>query len=244
MLHLHARALLRASSIATLIAATSGLALAQAPSTAPSPSAPAPSPSLSQPVPPSAMPPGASSDMTSSPGAASQARGSMRPLGAAQAGQMMASDLRGSKVYGSKNENLGDIKDILLDRDGRVAAMVIGVGGFLGIGEKNVALPFEAFDFISGAPSAVSGAAPSTQRDPQTTGTVGADRPASTSSGAASGGQRGSMGTMKPERIVLKNMTRADLEAAPSFGQQGATSTSAPARSGSPAGSDPAGQRR
>ena len=155
----------------------------------------------------------------------------------AQPGQMMASDLRGSNVYGANNENVGDIKDILLERDGRVAAMVIGVGGFLGIGEKNVALPFEAFDFTSGAASAsasgaqtgASGAATSTQREPQTTGTVGGERstaPSSSSSASTSSasGQRGSMGAMKPERIVLKNMTKADLEAAPSFGQQSGAS--------------------
>jgi sporulation protein YlmC with PRC-barrel domain len=169
----------------------------------------------------------------------------MRPLAMAQPGQMMASDLRGMNVYASNNENVGDIKDILLERDGRVAAMVIGVGGFLGIGEKNVALPFEAFDFTGRAPSAsASGAATSTQRDPQTTGTVGGDRSAAPATSAAAGGQRGSMGTMKPERIVLKNMTKADLEAAPSFGQPGSasgSSSSAPARSGSDQGS---GSRR
>ncbi len=165
----------------------------------------------------------------------------------AQPGQMMASDLRGSNVYASNNENVGDIKDILLERDGRVAAIVIGVGGFLGIGEKNVALPFEAFDFTGRAPSAsASGAATSTQRDPQTTGTVGGERSAaSPATSATAGGQRGSMGTMKPERIVLKTMTKADLEAAPSFGQQGSasggSSSSAPARSGSDQGS---GSRR
>jgi hypothetical protein len=140
----------------------------------------------------------------------------------AQPGQMMASDLRGSNVYSANNENVGDIKDILLERDGRVAAIVIGVGGFLGMGEKNVALPFEAFDFTSGAAGA--GVAP---RDPQTTGTVGSDRSAA---------QRGSMGAMKPERIVLKSMMKADLESAPSFGQAGSSSApSAPRSSSDPA---------
>jgi len=155
---------------------------------------------------------------------------------------MSASDYIGKTVYDQAGNNIGEVNDLIVSGDGNIEAVILGVGGFLGIGEKNVALPFEAFDFTAGAASAsasgASGAATSTQRDPQTTGTVGSDRSASTSSGAASsGGQRGSMGTMKPERIVLKNMTKADLEAAPSFGQQGgssgASSTSAPARSGS-----------
>jgi sporulation protein YlmC with PRC-barrel domain len=113
----------------------------------------------------------------------------------AGAGQMMASDLRGSNVYGANNEVVGDIKDILLERDGRVAAIIVGVGGFLGIGEKSVAIPFQAFEY-NGAP-----------RDPATTGSVPTSAP------------RTSMGTVKPERIVLRNMTRADLEAAPAFGR-------------------------
>lgn len=124
--------------------------------------------------------------------------------------QMMGADLRGARVYGANNENVGDIRDILLERDGRVAALIVGVGGFLGIGEKSVALPFDAFEFMAaGSATASSGAA----RDPATTGST----PATRDSAAPA---RSSMGTMKPERIVLRNMTKADLEAAPTFGQQ------------------------
>jgi len=52
----------------------------------------------------------------------------------------MASELIGSTVYGPAEENLGNINDLVADADGRVKAVVIGVGGFLGIGEKNVAV--------------------------------------------------------------------------------------------------------
>lgn len=128
----------------------------------------------------------------------------------AKADQMMGADLRGARVYGANNENVGDIRDILLERDGRVAALIVGVGGFLGIGEKSVALPFNAFEFTTaGAATATSGA----PRDPVTTGSTPARE------GAASGA-RSSVGTMKPERIILRNMTKADLEAAPAFGKQ------------------------
>jgi sporulation protein YlmC with PRC-barrel domain len=47
-------------------------------------------------------------------------------------------------VYDNQNNKIGDVKDILLDKEGRVSAVIIGVGGFLGIGEKDVAVPFNA----------------------------------------------------------------------------------------------------
>lgn len=62
------------------------------------------------------------------------------------ADQHMASNLIGSAVRGPADENLGDINDLLIDRSGNVAAVVIGVGGFLGIGEKDVAVPFQSVE--------------------------------------------------------------------------------------------------
>ena len=47
-------------------------------------------------------------------------------------------------VYDPKENKLGDVNDILLEKDGRVSAVIIGVGGFLGVGEKDVAVPFNA----------------------------------------------------------------------------------------------------
>jgi hypothetical protein len=58
--------------------------------------------------------------------------------------QWLGSDLIGMKVTGSGNENIGTISDLLVDKDGRVMAAVIGVGGFLGIGQKDVAVSFDS----------------------------------------------------------------------------------------------------
>ena len=65
--------------------------------------------------------------------------------------QQNASEWRGSKligasIYGPDNKSIGDINDVLIGNDGRVTAVVVGVGGFLGVGEKNVALPFQALN--------------------------------------------------------------------------------------------------
>jgi sporulation protein YlmC with PRC-barrel domain len=45
-------------------------------------------------------------------------------------------------VYDAHDSKIGDVNDVLLDKNGQVTAVILGVGGFLGIGEKNVAVPF------------------------------------------------------------------------------------------------------
>jgi sporulation protein YlmC with PRC-barrel domain len=47
-------------------------------------------------------------------------------------------------VYDNGKNSVGKIDDVLIDKSGKVTALIVGVGGFLGIGEKDVALPFAA----------------------------------------------------------------------------------------------------
>jgi sporulation protein YlmC with PRC-barrel domain len=47
-------------------------------------------------------------------------------------------------VYDTQDNKIGDVNDILLDKDGRISTAIIGVGGFLGVGEKDVAVPFNS----------------------------------------------------------------------------------------------------
>ena len=61
-----------------------------------------------------------------------------------QATDWRASQLVGADVYGENDVKIGDINDVLIGNDGNVQAVVVGVGGFLGVGEKNVAIPFDA----------------------------------------------------------------------------------------------------
>lgn len=59
-----------------------------------------------------------------------------------QSNQFRASKMIGSDVYDEHNQNIGSVKDLIIDRDGRVAAAVVSVGGgFLDSGGKNVAVP-------------------------------------------------------------------------------------------------------
>jgi hypothetical protein len=66
-------------------------------------------------------------------------------------GQSLVSRLIGQPVTNqAAGERIGDINDLLLDGSGRIANVVIGVGGFLGIGEKNVAVPYESLSISTG----------------------------------------------------------------------------------------------
>lgn len=56
---------------------------------------------------------------------------------------LTAEELEGLSVYGSSDEQIGEISDLVLADDGKITDVVIDVGGFLGIGEKPVALPFD-----------------------------------------------------------------------------------------------------
>jgi sporulation protein YlmC with PRC-barrel domain len=56
---------------------------------------------------------------------------------------MQASNLMGATVRTSADEDVGTVRDLLIDEDGQVVALVIGVGGFLGMGEKDVAIGWD-----------------------------------------------------------------------------------------------------
>lgn len=126
-----------AASILALTAASP--ALAQTTTTTPAPSAPAEKMEpadkkldpAARPAAPSAVKPGDAA--LDNDKAARQASASS---------DWRASNLIGSSIVNAANESIGDINDLLIGTDGKVSSVVVGVGGFLGIGEKNVALPF------------------------------------------------------------------------------------------------------
>jgi sporulation protein YlmC with PRC-barrel domain len=114
------------TAIAAVLAMPASMGFAQ-PATAPSPSNPA-----AAPVPHAASP----SAVTPAPHAASSAT-AQAPRHMA-ASEMRVSKLIGSAVYDSGDQKIGSIGDLIVDRDGKVSDVVIGVGSFLGGGEKNV----------------------------------------------------------------------------------------------------------
>ena len=63
---------------------------------------------------------------------------------------VVATTLMGKTVYAENDVNVGDINDIVFTQDGKLLGVVVGVGGFLGMGEKNVAMPLSRFTFATG----------------------------------------------------------------------------------------------
>lgn len=57
-----------------------------------------------------------------------------------------ASEAMGKAVYNRAGERIGEVDELLIDGSGRVVAAVVGVGGFLGIGERKVAVTYRSFE--------------------------------------------------------------------------------------------------
>src|SRR5207248_11596275 len=116
--------------------------------------------------------------------------GAMNKVGASTTAEAYHGDWRTSKVvglsvYNSKDENIGAISDLLMDKSGNIKAAVVGVGGFLGMGEHLVAIPFEKIKFVDQPVTTAS-----TNANPPGMNAPGApNRPASsTTTGSATGG--------------------------------------------------------
>ena len=77
-------------------------------------------------------------------GGAALAQGSTQIMTSAPAQSVTVNDWYKQSVFDPSNNKIGEIKDILLSPNGKVNALSVGVGGFLGMGEKDVAVPFTA----------------------------------------------------------------------------------------------------
>jgi hypothetical protein len=83
--------------------------------------------------------------------------------------QWVFTKFKGTDVLGPDNANVGAVNDLLFDGTGKIAGLVIGVGGFLGIGAKNVAIDMSAFDVVPAAAGNDSNNASATNaNDPST----------------------------------------------------------------------------
>jgi sporulation protein YlmC with PRC-barrel domain len=67
-------------------------------------------------------------------------------------GEWRASKLVGVNVYNDANEKIGDINEVILDKSGKVSNVILGVGGFLGMGEHYVAVAFDKLKWMNEPP--------------------------------------------------------------------------------------------
>ena len=101
---------------------------------------------------PSPAPAAKSTEMTqpSSSSTASPSASSAKFINSQRQDQYLASKFKGTDVIGADDKKIGDVSDILFDKGGKIEAYVVGVGGFLGIGSKEVALAPTAFQVVPG----------------------------------------------------------------------------------------------
>ena len=83
------------------------------------------------------------------PAPATKVEAPAKPVQNQSANEWRGSKVIGLYVYNDANERLGTINDLMMDSSGKVAKAVIGVGGFLGIGESNIAVDFEQLKFVN-----------------------------------------------------------------------------------------------
>jgi hypothetical protein len=91
--------------------------------------------------------------------------GSAKFINAQGTDQWLSSNFIGVDVIGPDNEKIGDVSDILFEKNGNIVGYVLGVGGFLGIGAKNVALAPSSFQVVpANADRATTGTASTAAR--------------------------------------------------------------------------------
>ena len=120
-------------------------------------------------------------------------------------GDWRASKVVGLNVYNEKNENVGSINDLLMEKNGSIKAAVISVGGFLGMGARLVAVPFDKIKF-STEPVAYTGMAGAPN--------AGGAKPATTTGSAAP--QPAKANPWYPDHAMI-NGTAEELKAMPEF---------------------------
>jgi len=129
------------------------------------------------------------------------------------ADQWRASKLIGLNVYNIDNEKIGGVTELIVDRSGKLDAVVIGTGGFLGLGEHDVAIPYSQISWAY-----VPGAQPTANNATISTGAVGTAEQNSRSAhpSADKAFMDAASARPYPDHAIL-NISKEQLKAAPAF---------------------------
>ena len=126
-------------------------------------------------------------------------------------GEWRASKLAGVNVYNEANEKIGDINDVILDKSGKAANVILGVGGFLGMGEHLVAVSFDKLKWVD---VPVSSTSASTSTAPANSPAKNVDSARTTTGAATTSTTRND--NWYPDHAVY-NATKDQLKAMPQF---------------------------
>lgn len=127
-------------------------------------------------------------------------------------GNWRASKMVGLAVYNDANEKLGDISEILVDNNGKINAVIVGVGGFLGVGQHDIAVSFDKLKWVEEPIRAASA-----DKMPGSAGTSSTTRPSTTTGAAGSGtAATAAKDDWYPDHAVMSG-TKEQLKAMPAF---------------------------
>jgi sporulation protein YlmC with PRC-barrel domain len=136
-------------------------------------------------------------------------------------GEWRATKLSGVDVYNEANEKIGDVNDVILDKSGKAEKVILSVGGFLGIGERYVAVPFEKVKWVnepvrSASTSTAPANAPATNVD--SNARTASDGTVRTTTGTATtpSATRGASHNWYPDHAMY-SATKDQLKALPEF---------------------------
>ena len=156
--------------------------------------------------PPPNPPPATASHASSSDQSNTQA-----PLYQIKPGDWRASKVMGVNIYDANNEKIGDVNELIMTKDGKVDAVVVGAGGFLGLGEHDVAVPYNEVTWVNepvkNTNTSANTRAPATTTG--TTGTTGSSTPPATTANSTNNRDE-----YRPDHGVVK-MTKDQLKQLP-----------------------------
>lgn len=127
-----------------------------------------------------------------------------------------ASKLMGLDVYNEANEKLGDIKELIVDKDGKINAAVIGVGGFLGVGEHDIAVTMDKLKFVETPVRTSSSAPATTERRETTTGAATTSGSTTKTTTTTTARDTSNVNDWAPDHAVMSG-TKDQLKAMPQF---------------------------
>jgi sporulation protein YlmC with PRC-barrel domain len=137
-------------------------------------------------------------------------------------GEWRASKLVGLNVYNDNNDKIGDINDIILDKSGKVDTVILGVGGFLGMGEHYVAVTYDKLKWSNEPPRSTTASTTTSTNDRPVTNAdknarTAADGTARTTGTATTTAEtRKADGYWYPDHAIY-NATKDQLKAMPQF---------------------------
>lgn len=128
-------------------------------------------------------------------------------------GEWRATKLAGVSVYNDSNEKIGEVNDVILDKSGKATTVILGVGGFLGMGEHYVAVTFDQLKWVD---EGVRSTTASTSTAPASGTATNVDGTRTTTGSAITTTSTNTKENWYPDRAVF-NATKDQLKSMPEF---------------------------